>query len=66
VYAETLTRSGAPTRAVAELRAALAVGLPSCGDNRYENADDLEDVARCVAHLESRPNDDPGWDHGCQ
>ena len=66
VYGEALTRTGAPARAVAELRAALDSGLPSCGDDRYENADDLEDVVHCLDHLESHPNDDPGWDHSCR
>jgi len=66
LLAETLARTGDGARAVAELRAALAAGLPTCGDNRYENASDLEDAARCLARLEERPDQDPGWDDDCR
>jgi len=66
VYAEALDRSGDSPRALAELRAALADGPPSCGDRRYENAVDLAEVARCVARLEARPNEDPGWSTDCE
>ena len=65
LLAETVARTGDGTRAVAELRAALAAGLPTCGDNRYENASDLEDAARCLARLEEHPDQDPGWDDDC-
>ncbi len=66
VYAEALTRTSASLKALAELRAALAAGLPSCGDDRYENARDLGQAARCVARLEAHPADDPGWKDDCQ
>lgn len=66
LYAETLSRTGSPELAVAELRATLASGLPSCGDNRYENASDLDTVARCLARLESHPGNDPKWDANCR
>jgi hypothetical protein len=66
VYAEALGRSGKPDRALAELHAALAAGLPSCGDDRYENAVDLGDAARCAARLESHPEKDPGWTDDCK
>ncbi len=65
VYAEALARSGAPDRALAELRSALAAGLPSCGDDGYENAVDLAEVVRCAARLEARPDEDPGWSTDC-
>ncbi len=66
LLAETRARTGDGTRAVAELRAALAAGLPACGDDRYENASDLDDAARCLARLEERPDQDPGWDDDCR
>ncbi|HEY2385369.1 MAG TPA: hypothetical protein VGK30_00290 [Candidatus Binatia bacterium] len=66
VYAEALARAGTPARALAELRAGLAAGLPSCGDDRYENAVDLAQAARCVARLESHPDKDPGWSDDCE
>jgi len=66
VYAEALTRAGKPDRALAELRAGLAAGLPSCGHDRYENAVDLAQAARCVARLESHPEKDPGWSDDCE
>jgi len=66
VCAETLARSGAPARALAELRAAVNAGLPSCGDDRYENAIDLAQAARCVARLEAHPDADPGWSDDCE
>ncbi len=66
VYAEALARTGATAPAVAELRAALDFGLPSCGEDRYENAGDLEDVARCATRLASHPHDDPGWADACR
>jgi hypothetical protein len=66
VYAEALGRAGKPDRALTELRAALAAGLPSCGDDRYENAVDLGDTARCAARLASHPEKDPGWTDDCK
>jgi hypothetical protein len=66
VYAEALARSGAPLRALGELRSALADGLPSCGESRYENASDLGDVAHCAARLEAHPDRDPGWSDDCE
>jgi len=66
VYAEALARSFVPARALAELRSALAYGLPACGDDRYENAVDLAEVARCAARLEARPDADPGWSDDCE
>jgi len=66
VYAEALNRSGDTPRALAELRTAVAAGLPSCGDDRYENVGDLEQAGRCVARLEQRPEADPGWRNDCK
>ncbi len=43
-----------------ELRATIAGGLPSCGENRYENALTLEEAARCLARLEAAPDGRPG------
>ena len=66
LFAETLTHTGAFARAAAALRAAVAAGLPTCADDRYENAVDLEQAARCLAALEARPDQDPGWDDDCR
>ncbi len=66
-YAETLAISGKSDDAIAELRAALAYGLPACGrENAYENAQALEIVARCLQKLEARPKSDPGWTDDCR
>ncbi len=66
LFAETLTATGASARAVAELRATVGAGLPTCGDNRYENVLDLDQAARCLTRLEARPDEDPGWDDDCR
>ena len=59
-------RTGTPELALAELRAAVAAGLPSCGLQRYENAVALEETSRCLARLEVEPAADPNWDDDCR
>lgn len=66
VYAEALARSGDAARALAELRAAVAYGMPACGERPYENAVDLAEAARCAARLAARPDADPGWSTDCE
>jgi hypothetical protein len=66
LFAETCARTGAAARAASELHATLDAGLPECGDNRYENAVDLDEAARCLARLEAKPDQDPGWDDDCR
>jgi len=66
LLAEALARTGDPGRAVAELSATVAAGLPACGPQRYENALALEEAARCLARLERTPAADPGWDDDCR
>ncbi len=66
LFAETCARTGGAARAIGELHATLDAGLPECGDNRYENAVDLDEAARCLARLEAKPDHDPGWDDDCR
>jgi len=66
LLAEVRQRTGAPEPALAELRATVAAGLPSCGTQGYENASALEETSRCLARLEAEPAADPGWDDDCR
>lgn len=66
LLAEARARTGDVEGARDELRATVAAGLPSCGENRYENALTLEEAARCLARLEAAPTVDPGWNSDCE
>jgi hypothetical protein len=66
LLAEALACTGAPERAITELRATIDAGLPWCGENRYENASTLEEASRCLHRLEAAPAADPAWSDECR
>jgi hypothetical protein len=66
LLAATRALTGAVGESMAELRASIAAGLPSCSDRRYENALGLDEARRCLARLEAAPDADPGWNDDCQ
>lgn len=65
IVAEAAAAGGDYDRARAELAKTVADGLPSCGEQRYENALSFEDAKRCLAKLDAKPSLDPGWDDDC-
>ena len=66
LLAEARGRTGDVAAARAELQTIVDEGLPSCGAQKYENALSIEEAARCLARMDERPDEDPGWDQDCR
>jgi hypothetical protein len=66
LLAEARTRTGDAVRGLAELRETAAAGLPSCADQRYENAVALAEVQRCLARIDADPALVTTWPDECE
>jgi len=66
LLAAARTRTGDHARGLAELRATVGAGLPSCALQRYENAAALAEATRCLARIDADPALVETWPDVCE